>query len=74
MAIIDSYNITRNYTGDGVTNSFAVTSGLSYKKILVHKNNVLQLHGRNFTISGPTLTFLITPANGDTITIRELPA
>ncbi len=74
MAIIDSYNITRNFTGDGVTKSYTVTSGLSYKKILVHKNNVLQIPVTNYTISGSTLTFSITPANGDTITIRELPA
>ena len=67
-------SVTRNYTGDGTTTDFTVTSGAAVDDVLVFENGVCQKPTTDYTISGTTLTFTTAPANGVAIQIRELPA
>jgi len=67
-------SVTRNYTGDGTTTGFTVTSGAAVDDVLVFENGVCQKPTTDYTISGTTLTFTTAPANGVAIQIRELPA
>ena len=67
-------SVTRNYTGDGSTTGFTVTSGAAVDDVLVFENGVCQKPTTDYTISGTTLTFTTAPANGVAIQIRELPA
>ena len=65
---------TRNYTGDGSTTGFTVTSGTAVDNVLVTENGVLQKPTTDYTISSTTLTFQGgAPASGVAIQIRELP-
>jgi hypothetical protein len=41
--------------------------------VLVTENGVLQTPTTDYTISSTTLTFVVAPANGVAIQIRELP-
>ena len=65
--------VTRNYTGNGSTSTFTVTSGTSVDDVLVTENGVLQQPTTDYTVSGTTLTFGTAPASGVKIVIRELP-
>ena len=65
--------VTRNYTGDGSTAAFTVTSGTAVDNVLVMENGVVQKPTTDYTISGTTLTFTTAPATGVAIQIRELP-
>ena len=66
--------VTRNYTGNGSTSTFTVTSGTSVDDVLVTENGVLQVPTTDYTISGTTLTFQGgAPDDGVAIQIRELP-
>jgi hypothetical protein len=67
-------SVTRNYTGDGSTTGFTVTSGAAVDDVLVFENGVCQKPTTDYTISGTTLTFTTAPASGVAIQIRELPA
>jgi len=67
-------SVTRNYTGDGTTTDFTVTSGAAVDDVLVFENGVCQKPTTDYTISGTTLTFTTAPASGVAIQIRELPA
>ena len=64
---------TRTFTGDGSTVAFTITTGLNVDKVLVTENGVLQTPTTDYTISGTTLTFVVAPASGVAIQIRELP-
>lgn len=65
---------TRNYTGDGSTTAFTVTSGTAVDNVLVMENGVIQKPTTDYTISGTTLTFQGgAPGSGVAIQIRELP-
>jgi len=65
--------INRSYTGDSSTTGFTVTTGLNVNKVLVTENGVLQVPTTDYTISSTTLTFVVAPASGVAIQIRELP-
>ena len=65
--------INRSYTGDGSTTGFTVTSGTTVNDVLVTENGVLQVPTTDYTISSTTLTFVVAPASGVAIQIRELP-
>jgi len=66
--------VTRNYTGDGSTAAFTVTSGTAVDNVLVMENGVVQKPTTDYQISGTTLTFQGgAPASGVAIQIRELP-
>ena len=62
----------RAYTGNGVANTFTVTSGVTANSVLVAENGILQRPTTDYTIAGSTLTLVTTPANGVDIQIREL--
>ena len=68
------YNV-RTYTGDGTTQTFAITTGHSENSILVSINGVLQVPAVNYSVSGTNLVFGSgdAPRNGDILQIRELP-
>ena len=66
--------VTRNYTGDGSTSAFTVTSGTAVDNVIVTENGVVQKPTTDYTISGTTLTFQGgAPTSGVAIQIRELP-
>jgi len=65
--------VTRTYTGDGSTTGFTVTSGTTVNDVLVTENGVLQVPTTDYTIASTTLTFVVAPASGVAIQIRELP-
>ena len=65
--------VNRSYTGDGSTTGFTVTSGTTVNDVLVTENGVLQVPTTDYTISSTTLTFVVAPASGVAIQIRELP-
>jgi hypothetical protein len=68
-------SVTRNYTGDGSTTAFTVTSGATVDNVLVMENGVVQKPTTDYTVSGTTLTFQGgAPASSVAIQIRELPA
>jgi hypothetical protein len=62
----------RAYTGNGVANTFTVTSGVTANSVLVAENGILQRPTTDYTIAGSTLTLVTTPADGVDIQIREL--
>ena len=64
--------LDRAYTGNGVANTFTVTSGVTANSVLVAENGILQRPTTDYTIAGSTLTLVTTPANGVDIQIREL--
>ena len=66
--------VTRNYTGDGSTSTFTVTSGTADDNVIVTENGVVQVPTTDYQISGTTLTFQGgAPASAVAIQIRELP-
>jgi hypothetical protein len=69
---VSSY-VTRNYTGNGSANTYAVTSGCGENDVLVFLNGICQMPVDNYTISGTNLTFPFNVSNGVSIQIRELP-
>ena len=71
---ITSPSVSRTATGDGSTQGFTVTSGVTAVQCLVSINGVIQTPATDYTVSGTTLTFTTAPEASDTIQIRELPA
>ena len=67
-------SVNRTYTGDGSTQGFTVTSGVTAVQCIVSINGVIQTPATDYTVSGTTLTFTTAPEASDTIQIRELPA
>jgi len=66
-------HVSRTATGDGSTKTFTVTSGTAVANVLVFINGVYQRPTTDYTISGTTLTIIVTPSASDRIDIRELP-
>ena len=71
---ISLQSVNRTYTGDGSTQGFTVTSGVTAAQCLVTINGVVQTVTTDYTVSGTTLTFGTAPEASDAIQIRELPA
>jgi hypothetical protein len=68
-----SMYITRTYQGNGSTNTFTISSGHTANTILVFNNGVAQFPIDDYTVSGTTVTYVLTPELDETIQIRELP-
>ena len=66
------YYITRNFTGDGTTNTFTISSNTSANSILVFDNGITQNPLADYSVTGNTITFVDAPANGSIIQVREL--
>jgi hypothetical protein len=66
------YYITRNFTGDGNTNTFSISSNTSANSILVFDNGITQNPLADYSVTGNTITFVDAPANGTIIQVREL--
>jgi hypothetical protein len=64
--------VTRTYTGNGIANTYAVTSGSTVSSVLVSENGLVQTPTTDYTISGSTLTFVNAPGSGIQIQVREL--
>ena len=64
--------VYRQYTGDGTTNTFAITSGLTANSLLVAENGVLQRPTVDYSISGSNVVLVTAPNSGVDIQIREL--
>jgi hypothetical protein len=64
---------TKIYQGDGTTNTFTISSGHTANTILVFNNGVAQFPIDDYTVSGTTVTYVLTPESDETIQIRELP-
>ena len=64
--------VTRTYTGNGVQNTFAVTSGVTNNSILVMENGIVQVPVTDYSVSGANLIFTSPPANSMAIQVREL--
>jgi hypothetical protein len=66
--------VQRDYTGDGSTTTFTVSSGVTEDNLLVMNEGLVLLPGTDYTVSGSTLTLTTAPSANDKIDIRELPA
>jgi hypothetical protein len=62
----------RDYTGDGSTAAFTVTSGSDDDNVMVFLNGVYQRPTTDYSVSSTTLTFTTAPISGDVITIKEI--
>jgi hypothetical protein len=69
--VLANFN-TREYTGDGNTTQFTVSSGLYESGVIVTENGILQLPTVDYTIADTTLTFTTAPASNVQIQIREI--
>ena len=65
--------VNRNYTGDGSTTNFTVTTGCTVNNVLVFVAGLAKMPTTDYTVSGTTLTFISAPASSAVIMIRELP-
>ena len=73
MNVSPSAYSTRIYQGDGLTDTFTISSGHTANTIMVFNNGVCQFPVDDYTVSGTTLTYVLTPELDETIQIRELP-
>jgi hypothetical protein len=73
VSVDSSMYKTRIYQGDGSTTTFTISSGHTANTILLFNNGVAQFPVDDYTVSGTTLTYVLTPASDETIQIRELP-
>ena len=73
MNVSPSAYSTRIYQGDGLTDTFTISSGHTANTIMVFNNGVCQFPVDDYTVSGTTLTYVLTPESDETIQIRELP-
>jgi hypothetical protein len=73
MNVSPSAYSTRIYQGNGSTNTFTISSGHTANTIMVFNNGVCQFPVDDYTVSGTTLTYVLTPESDETIQIRELP-
>jgi len=64
---------TRIYQGNGSTNTFTISAGHTANTVMVFNNGVCQFPGDDYTVSGTTLTYVLTPQSDETIQIREMP-
>jgi len=67
-----SFN-TRTFVGNGVANTYAVTSGFNAQNILIFENGVAQVADVDYTVdANSVITFAIAPAANIVVQIREL--
>jgi plastocyanin len=64
--------IYRAYTGNGVSNTFTITSGLSANSLIVAENGIIQRPTTDYSVSGSNVVFVSPPASNVDIQIREL--
>lgn len=67
----DSY-LARDYTGDGTTTAFGVSTNVTGSSILVFYNGVAQTPGTDFTVGAGSITFVSAPAANSKVHVREL--
>src|SRR5210317_1274436 len=68
MATNYSTTLRDNFTGDGIATEFTLSRNAHHENDLeVFIGNVRQQPGSAYTVSGTTLTFTGTPANGEVI-------
>ena len=62
------------YSGDGTTNTFAISPGHTAYSVIVFLNGVCQRPGTDYTVSSNAVDFSVgtVPQTGDNIQIREL--
>ncbi len=59
-----------NFSGDGSTTDFTLSSSASTNTIFVTSNGVVQHPTNAYTVSGTTLSFTEAPVSGDAISVR----
>jgi hypothetical protein len=64
--------LTRNYTGNSTSTTFAITTGLDADSVFVFENGIMQFPTTDYSITGTNLTFTTAPATDVAIQIREL--
>ena len=60
------------FSGDGVTTAFTLTTSQTTNGCIVSINGVIQIPTVAYSVTGSTLTFTEAPANGDLIDVRKL--
>lgn len=69
----ESFISVQYFSGDGATLTFTLSPAvLDGTRIKVFVNSVEQVYNRDWTYSSPTLTFVVRPANGTTISVGLL--
>jgi hypothetical protein len=58
------------FTGDGTTKTFALSNTPILSSVFVIRNGIVLKSGVDYTISGNTITFTESPANGSLITVK----
>ena len=66
-----SYN-TRTFTGNGTSNTFALTEGFNKDTVLVFENGVAQMPTIDYDIVNDSLVFTTPPAANIVVQVREL--
>jgi len=64
--------VYRAYTGNGVANTFTITSGLTANSLIIAENGIIQRPITDYSVSGSNVIFINAPANGIDVQIREL--
>ena len=64
--------VTRSMTGNGSTNTITITTGHNVDSVIVTENGIVQRPTTDYTISGTTLTFVVAPASGVAVRVKEL--
>ena len=64
--------VYRAYTGNGVANTFTITSGLTANSLIVAENGIIQRPTTDYSVSGSNVVFINAPASNVDIQIREL--
>jgi hypothetical protein len=60
----------QTFTGDGTTTAFTLSSAQTQNEVFLFVDDVAQVPGVDFTVSGTTLTFATAPANNAEIIAR----
>jgi len=61
-----------SFSGNGVANTFVLSSTATTNATLVMVNGIVQIPGTSYSISGNVLTFTEAPETGDVIDARQL--
>ena len=64
--------VTKTFTGNGSTTNFTIDSGYTVDSILVISNGVTLTPTVDYTLSGTTLTFAVTPLVGQQLVVRQM--
>ena len=64
--------VTKTFTGNGTTANFTIDSGYTVDSILVISNGVTLTPTVDYTLSGTTLTFVVTPLAGQQLVVRQM--